>query len=257
MRKILETIKYYSDKHYSTIAGTLVYFLLMSIAPFLLWLTLVGANTHIDRFFSHELFSGILPILRYLKSSAESAVGGAGIVFLITSLYSSTNFFYHLRRSGEIVYGSKKTKGGIKLRIASTVFIFLAIVLFAVLALVAFAGSWVLERILHPMLAEAISSVFLTLISFVVAMVLNVIACPYKVKSSEIVTGSLLTTALWIVFAAGFSIYLTFATPERLYGKLAFLIIFLLWCYLMMTSFVIGVILNGSFMKKREYKIVM
>ena len=36
-----------------------------------------------------------------------------------------------------------------------------------------------------------------------------------------------------------------FANPERLYGRIASVIVFLLWCYLMMNSFVIGVIYNG------------
>ena len=91
--KIAATVKFYSDKKFSTIAGTLVYFLLMSIAPFTLWLTLVFGNIDAERFLSHEIFDSVSPVLRYMKQSAESAVSGAGIIFLLTSLYSSTNFF--------------------------------------------------------------------------------------------------------------------------------------------------------------------
>ncbi len=108
MRKIIEIFKYYSDRRFSTIAGTLVYFLLMSITPFILWLTLILGNVDInfERILSHELFESISPLLRYLKEAAESAAKGAGIILLATTLYSSTNFFYHLRRSGEIIYNS-------------------------------------------------------------------------------------------------------------------------------------------------------
>ena len=118
MQKIIETFKLYSDKRFSTIAGTLVYFLLMSIAPFTLWLTLVFGNVDVERFLSNELFESISPFLRSLKHSAESAASGAGLIFLATSLYSSTNFFYHLRRSGEIIYDSPRVRGGFKLRLS-------------------------------------------------------------------------------------------------------------------------------------------
>lgn len=244
--KITETVKFYSDKRFSTIAGTLVYFLLMSIAPFILWLTLVFGSVDVERFLSHELFKSVSPVLRYMKQSAESAVGGAGIVFLLTSLYSSTNFFYHLRRSGEIIYASRRVKGGIKLRLVSLLMIAAAIVLVALTAAITVSGTALLNSFLPEIVAEIISFAFLCILAFFVALLLNIIACPYKMKFSEALTGSLLTTALWLIFIIGFGFYTQFANPERLYGKIAALIIFLIWCYVMMSCFVIGMIKNGS-----------
>ena len=150
--KIAATVKFYSDKKFSTIAGTLVYFLLMSIAPFTLWLTLVFGNIDAERFLSHEIFDSVSPVLRYMKQSAESAVSGAGIIFLLTSLYSSTNFFYHLRRSGEIIYGSKRVKGGIKLRIVSLLMMLVTIVLVALTAAISVVGTKLLTLILPELL---------------------------------------------------------------------------------------------------------
>ncbi len=254
MNKIINLYKYFSDKRFSTIAGTLVYFLLMSIAPFTLWLTLVCGNLDIERFLSHELFDAVSPILRQLKASAESAASGAGIIFLLTTLYSSTNFFYHLRRSGEIIYNSARVKGGLRLRLASLLLIFSVFLVMAVLAAVSVTGSWVLERILPFYVADIITYCVITATAFTVALILNIFACPYKLKASEALPGSLLTTALWLIFVLGFNIYTSFADPEKLYGKIAALIIFLLWCYIMMSSFVIGIIYNGMFKSKREYK---
>lgn len=244
--KIAATVKFYSDKKFSTIAGTLVYFLLMSIAPFTLWLTLVFGNIDAERFLSHEIFDSVSPVLRYMKQSAESAVSGAGIIFLLTSLYSSTNFFYHLRRSGEIIYGSKRVKGGIKLRIVSLLMMLVTIVLVALTAAISVVGTKLLTLILPELLSNVISLIFITALAFAVALVLNLIACPYKLKISQSITGSLLTTALWLLFLVGFGVYAKYANPERLYGKIASLIIFLLWCYVMMSCFVIGMIKNGS-----------
>lgn len=254
MKRIIEKYRYFSDRRYSTIAGTLVYFLLMSIAPFFVWLTLILGDVDLHRFFSHRLFESIYPIISYLQASAGSAAGGAGVVLIVTSLYSSTNFFYHLRRSGEIVYGSEKVKGGIRLRFASLLLIICALVLFAVLTAVSVTGTWILEVLLPDWLALIFSSVFLTAVAFAVALVLNLFACPYKLKAYEALPGSFLTTALWLVLMLGFSVYTSFADPSRLYGAIAFIIVFLLWCYVMMCSFVVGMIYNGSFAFRREYK---
>ncbi len=254
MHAIINNYKYFSDKRFSTISGTLVYFLLMSITPFILWLTLFFGNIDFERFLSHELFVSVSPFLRYIKSSAENAASGAGLILLLTTLYSSTNFFYHLRRSGEIIYGSKQVKGGIRLRLASLFLIFAAFILLAALAATSIMGTRVLERFLPTFLSDAILYVFITATAFAVALVLNLFACPYRLKVKEAVPGSLLTTALWLVFLIGFTVYLQFATPERLYGRIASLIVFLLWCYVMMNCFVIGVIYNGKFKINNEYK---
>lgn len=254
IKKIWTTFKYYTDKRFSTIAGTLVYFLLMSIAPFVVWLTLLLGNVQIERFLSGTLFISISPFLNYLESSAQHAASGAGIILIATSLYSSTNFFYHLRRSGEIIFGSSKVKGGIKLRILSAIIIILTIFAFAFLAAVAFAGRLVLLTFMPEILCDLISMVFAVLLTFLVVILLNLFACPYKLKFSEALTGSLLTTILWILFVIGFAIYVQFASPGKLYGAISSVIVFLIWCYFMMCCFVIGMVKNGSDMTRRQYK---
>lgn len=261
MKKFRELIKYFSDKRFSTIAGTLVYFLLMSIAPFVMWLTLilgkVDFNINFERYVSQELFKSVAPILRYMKSSAENAASGAGIILILTTLYSSTNFFYHLRRSGEIIYNSKRVKGGIKLRLASLFLIFMVIILFVMFGAIIVVGSWLLNELMPIFIADIIFCVFLTAIAFAVALVLNLFVCPYKRKVDDLIPGSLLTTALWLLSIIGFGIYSQFSNPEQLYGKFAFIIIFLLWCYILMCCLVIGVIYNGSFAYKKEYKTLL
>lgn len=256
----MQTLRYYTDKRFSTIAGTLVYFLIMSITPFLFWLALTFGNVDVGRFLNNRLLEGVSPMLRFLKNSAEhaadengrtisSALSGTGIIFLATSLYSSTNFFYHLRRSGEIIYESKSVKGGVKLRFMSLLLIAAAIILIALVAGISVVGSAFLERFLPAYISDSISLVFITALMFGAAVILNLFACPEKMKFSEAVCGSLLTTGLWLVFLVGFGVYLKFASPEKLYGKIASVIVFLLWCYIMTCCLVIGMINNGRYMK--------
>ena len=104
MRNLRRWFIYLSDKRFSTISGTLVYFMLMSFAPFLFWLTLVFGKIDLEGIISHELFAAVLPLIRYMQEAAQSATASASVVLVFISLWSSTNFFYHLRRSGEIIY---------------------------------------------------------------------------------------------------------------------------------------------------------
>ena len=221
--------KYYSDKRFTTVAGTLVYFFLMSLAPFLFWLSLFFGDVDLKSLSSFALFNAIMPILKELQSSAVSATSGAGIVLMITTLYSSTNFFYHLRRSGEIIYDGKFKKGGI---IAG-----------AVGAVV--AGEQILRMVMNAYMSQFVIYSVALVITVLVAALMNIFICPYKISFKDVIPGSLFTVLLWLLCAGGFAVYMYFANPVKLYGKIASVIVFLLWCYLMMNSFVIGVIYNG------------
>ncbi len=98
---------------------------------------------------------------------------------------------------------------------------------------------------------ECIGLVMTALVAFFVAVLLNIFACPYSLNFSGAACGSLLTTALWLIFAAGFTVYLHFADPSQLYGAVAAVIVFLLWCYIMISSLVVGMMYNAMFSEKR------
>lgn len=246
--------KYFTDKRFSTISGTLVYFLLMSITPFLLWLSLIVGKLDLERLLSRQVFAAVQPIVGYLKSSAESAAGSAGVVLLVTSLYSSTNFFYHLRRSGEIIYGEKKVRGGIKLRLFALAIIFAIIFSLSLMAAIPILNNFFLYAIMPTTLVDAMTTIFLCLIALFLSLLLNYFACPYKLNFDDVIAGSLLTTILWIILAVAFTIYLRFSNPVRLYGRIASLIVFLLWCYVMINCLVIGIIYNQMFLTKKITK---
>lgn len=248
MRQFTQFYKYFTDKRFSTLAGTLVYFLLMSVTPFLFWLTLIAGRIDFSFFESNKLFSAITPVLQYLRQSAEGAASGAGVVLILTSLWSSTNFFYHLRRSGEIIYDKKQLKSGLRLRLTSLLIVFATLFLIAGAAAVPFLSYSVLDYIMPTAVANVISIVFLSMFAVFVAYLLNLFACPYRLDFYSAMPGSLLTTALWLLFSVGFTVYLQFANPQRLYGAIAAIIVFLLWCYIMINALVLGIIYNSRYM---------
>lgn len=254
--RAVEIYRYYSDKRFTTVAGTLVYFFLMSLAPFLFWLSMFFGDVDLEKLSSFAVLNAVLPFLKELQSSAGGAASGAGIVLMLTTLYSSTNFFYHLRRSGEIIYDSKFKKGGFKLRLASLGLIAAAAILIAGAVGALVAGERILRKFLSDFVSELIIYLSATAMVTAVAVILNIFICPYKTGFKDVISGSLFTVLLWLACAVGFAVYIHFANPVRLYGKIASVIVFLLWCYLMMNSFVIGVIYNGRHNVKLKHALI-
>ena len=252
MKTLLKEFRYYSDKRFSTLSGTLVYFLLMSVTPFLFWLALIVGDVDLSRFLPAAFFQAIQPVVNALQQAAVSATGSATLILILTSLWSSTNFFYHLRRSGEIIFAPHVKANAFKLRISSLFAVFAILLIVALAAVTPFIGVNVLENIMPRLLAEAITTIFLTMFAFFASYFLNVFACPYRLRFGEASGGALLTVILWILFAVGFTVYLRFSNPQRLYGAITAIIVFLLWCYLMINSLVIGLIYNSKYLVRRS-----
>lgn len=65
----------------------------MSLAPFLFWLSMFFGEVDLEKLASFAIFDAIMPFLKELQNSAGGATSGAGIILMVTTLYSSTNFF--------------------------------------------------------------------------------------------------------------------------------------------------------------------
>lgn len=240
-----------AENRYTTVAGTLVFFLIMSLVPFLFWLTLLFGNTlfRTEVIEGLQLFDWAEELILLFGKNAQEAGTGAGVVFLATTLFSSTGFFYHLRRSGEMIYGCRRAKHGLKVRIAAV------LATFAVLLFFAAAGSALLVAgIAARFLPEWVSYPFryglLLALGFFAAWILNGYLCPYRVRPPALALGSFFTALLWLAASAAFSVYLGFGGKEKLYGALTLVVVFLLWLYWLMICFVAGVIYNRQRMQK-------
>lgn len=237
---------------FTTLAGTLVFFLIMSLTPFLFWLTLLFGNSQID-FLSASLFDWAKDLFAVLQSNAQQATAGVNVLFLATTLWSSTGFFYHLRRSGEIIYDYRRTKHGWKVRISAVFLTFGILLLFVLSGGVLVSANYLTEN-LSPFLYYPIRYTLVLAVSFLLVWLLNWYVCPYRSRPSDTALGSLFTALAWLVASLAFSVYLRFASPERLYGALSVAIVFLLWLYWLMTCFTAGVVYNSYRAEKREHK---
>ena len=246
VRGVRAAFDYLSSKKYTTLAGTMAFFLVMSVVPFLFWLTLLFGKLHIDYepILELEFFADFKEIILYFRDAAESATAGASVVLLATTLYSSTNLFYHMRRSGEIIYECSRKKAALLVRLSALALIFAVMLLMLAGVSLFLLGTALLPRILPSFAAQTAVYALFAAVVFALLLLLNVYICPYRVGAGDVVWGSLLTLLLGGIASFGFSVYVRFSSIERLYGAAVFLILFLLWLYLLMICFVIGVILN-------------
>lgn len=241
-------------KKYTTIAGTLVFFLIMSIVPFCFWLTLLIGKLPVDieGIFELSVFDSVKNILLYVQKEASGATTGASVVLVITTLYSSTNLFYQMRKSGEIIYDFHRKKQGLRLRVGALVLMFVIIFMFVAFLLLFAVGTFLFSRYFPKALELVADYALLGLLAFALALILNMYICPYKQKPSSFLLGTFFTVGAWAVVSVGFALYLKISNLDKLYGALSAVIVFLLWLYVLMICFIVGVILNSEKITKQK-----
>lgn len=237
-----------TQRKYTTLAGTLVYFLIMSIVPLSFWLTLLVGKLPIDvdEVLSLPIFESVKDILVYARNEASNATTSASVVLVFTTLYSATNLFYQIRRSGEIIYDYRHETQGLKLRLGALILLIMVMSLAVAFLLIFAFSSFLFSRFLSRRWQLLADYVMLATVSFFLVLLLNMYACPYKANIRYFLIGTLLTVALWTIAVVGFSVYLRFSNLTRLYGALSAVIVFLLWLYILTICFIVGVIFNSE-----------
>lgn len=220
----------------------------MSIVPLSFWLTLLVGKLpiDIDEVLSLPIFESVKDMLVYVRNEASNATTSASVVLVFTTLYSATNLFYQIRRSGEIIYDYRHETQGLKLRLGALILLIMVMSLVvAFLSIFAF-GSFVFSRLLSRRWQLIADYVLLAAVAFLLVLLLNMYVCPYKASMRYFLVGTLLTVALWTIAVVGFSVYLRVSNLTRLYGALSAVIVFLLWLYILTVCFIVGVIFNSE-----------
>ena len=235
-------------KKYTTIAGTLVFFLIMSIMPLSFWLTLVVGRLPIDmgKILSLRVFGSVKNVLEYVRQEASNATAGASLILIFTTLYSATNLFYQMRRSGEIIYDYHRKKEGLRIRLSALILLIIVMAASVIFLLLFALGSFLFSRILPYRWEMLVDYALLIVMAFLLSMLLNMYICPYKEKIGSFLPGATITVIAWIMAIIGFSAYLKISNMSKLYGALSTVIVFLLWLYVLMICFIVGVIFNSE-----------
>ena len=247
-RYLKDKYRLLSEKKYTTIAGTLVFFLIMSVVPLAFWLTLIIGRLPVkfDGIFRLSVFDSVKNVFSYVQREAENATASVSVLLLVTTLYSATNLFYQMRRSGEIIYEHRHETQGLRMRVGAVALMFIVMLLVAAFALALALGTFLFSRLLPEKLEIVADYLLLIALSFALVLLLNAYICPYKRPLKTFVRGTLITVVAWAGAVIGFTVYLRVSNVARLYGALSVIIVFLLWLYVLMICFIAGVIFNSE-----------
>ena len=265
MEKLRKVYRFFKEKYrllslkkYTTLAGTLVFFLIMSIVPLSFWATILIGKIPVDtdRIFALPVFDSVKNVLVYVQKEAKNATTSASLVLLLTTLYSSTTLFYQMRKSGEIIYEHPRPKKGLRVRISALLLLLIVMLVVLTFVLLFAVGSFFFSRFFSPVWEMIADYTLLLALSFALVLVLNAYICPYKVPLKKFIFGTVVTVAAWVVAVIGFTVYLQISNMDKLYGALSAIIVFLLWLYVLMICFIAGVILNSEriALERKMYK---
>ncbi len=261
MKRVKTAYRFFKEKYellalkkYTTIAGTLVFFLIMSIVPLSFLLTLIVGKLPIDveQVLQLPIFNSVENILLYVKKEAETATASASIILVVTTIYSATNFFYQIRKSGEIIYNYTPSKQGVRLRVSALLLLLIVMGLIIAFLFLYALGAYLFSKLLPSGWEKIADYSLLFLLAFLLVLLLNIYICPYKEKKLRFIPGTLITVVAWVGAIIGFSVYIKFGNLKRLYGALNAIIIFLLWLYVLMICFIVGVIFNSEKITKER-----
>ena len=238
-------------------AGTLVFFLIMSIVPLFFWLTLLVGRLPFDveEVFDLPVFASVKEVFLYVQREASNATASVSVVLLATTLYSATNLFYQMRHSGELIYEYRQHKQGLRMRIGALALMFIIMGLIIVFLGLFALGTLLFSKYFTGVWEKLADYALLTMLAFLLVLLLNAYVCPYKTKLKYFLLGSVLTVCAWAVAVVVFSVYLQVSNMGKLYGALSTVIVFLLWLYVLMICFIVGVIINSEkIMERRKSK---
>lgn len=241
-------LKFSSKKRTATLSGALTFYAALGIVPiaYLATLVLSVLGTELKDAVAPFLYPELAGVADYVIKTAEK-LGGGNVVAFMVALYSSGNLFFHLKASGEMIYGYPY-ESSFAGRVASSAATFFGVCAFSVLSCAYLAVVPVVKARFGSLISGVLSIVTAFFTIFAAAALLNFYACPFKLKFNEIAKGSLFTATFSLAASFAFFVYIdNFADYSEIYGAIATIIVFLSWLYLMVKGFTEGMVLNAYF----------
>ncbi len=225
-------------KSYSTLSGSIAFFLIInggSIAYLILFISnLFNFEFRIEN-------KTIMTFLTNIENKIDYSNNFLTIFFIITSIYGASSLFFHLLKTGEMIYEEINDKFTIIRRLTAIIFLTTTIFIIELFFVLLVMGDNVFSNIFW----NAIKYIILLIIPYIIAICVNFFVTPHSVKFKEINRGALFTTFFWYVVTIGFTVYLNiFTNYKAIYGALTFFIVFMIWVYLLAQGLIIGIIFN-------------
>lgn len=248
------------DDDVPALGATFAYHLLLSMFPFLLFLAAIASYTPLSHGDAFGDLSAIVPTdaLRVVQSTLLEIADGnrtniLSLSMLIT-IWLASNGFAAVARGLNKAYDITETRGFIKVRALSLLFVPL-IALGILLETVAVVfGNVLLCRISKALCWSSAGVTLVHTLRFVLPLVLLVgifsllyaIIPNRRLRFRQVFPGAVFASAVWALASLAFSFYVDrFANYARLYGSLGGVVILLVWLYLTSVVLLVGSEINA------------
>lgn len=225
-------------KSYSTLSGSIAFFLIINGG------SLAYLILYISNLFDFKFEVANKTIMTFL-SRIETNIDYSNVIFTIffiaTSIYGASSLFFHLLKTGEMIYEEVNDKFTLIKRLTAIIFLTATLFIIELFFILIVIGKHFFSNLFWQILKYII----LLFLPYVISICINFFITPHSVKFKEINKGALFTTLFWYIITIGFTIYVNiFTNYKAIYGALTFFIVFMIWIYLLAQGLVIGVILN-------------
>lgn len=234
------SLKQINNRRYDTLAGTLSFFFILNCIPIayvtLYFYDMIASKLNLELDFLNK----VKEILSFDLSI------GVSIFFIIATIYSASQLFVQIKKTGEIIYNVKKPRSSLKVKFFSII----GAVLFTCILIVGLLFLSLANQLIKnfpPVVLQICTIFIIVVIYYFIIVLIDKLASPDAVTIKQIKKGTIITLLYTLVSSIVFYLYLTFfASYDFLYGYLTTLLVFLLWVYTIMKGIVIGMVINAT-----------
>ncbi len=250
------------------LGATFAYHLILSLFPFLLFLAAILSYTQLSHGDAFGELTAIIPadaLQVVQKTLVEIADGNRTNILsisMLVTIWLASNGFAAVARGLNKAYDIQETRGFIKVRALSILFVPL-IALGILLETVAVVfGNVLLCKISKALCWSCAGVTIAHVLRFILPLVtlmlifslLYAVIPNRRLRLKQVLPGAVFASAVWALSSLAFSFYVDrFANYTRLYGSLGGVVILLIWLYLTSVVLLIGSEINAVlfFRKKR------
>ncbi len=256
------------DDHVSEYAAECAYFTILSFIPFLIFFLTLIQFTTVDKesiyYWIREVIpasmdENIIGIIDEVYSKSFSTIS----ISVLVALWSASKGFYYLSKGLRQIYGTKKGKIDIIVRIEGILYTVIFII-----SIIAFLLVMLLGERIHSIFdnkIEALSlvisyilkirTVLLIIPMFIVFLFIYKFIPRHKLPMRTQVFGAGFSAIAWYVVSWFFSLYINlFEGFSNTYGSLTSIILIMMWVYVAMFIILIGAEINYFMYYKNYYK---
>lgn len=254
--------------------GSLTYFLILSIFPFLISLiNAINFSRILDPAYIYRLLdvlpSEIQEIIRnFLKELHTSSSGSFFTISFVAGLFTASTAVFKLMKIINQSYGFVESRGFLAQRLIALFFTLALILMIFLLVLTQIFGQIIYVNIMSHLGIEniyfdklwSIAKNGIPLAYMLITFILLYKFSPSRSRENmvtikNVLPGSIFATLGLIIASLGFNFYVSnFGKYSITYGSLGGIIVFLIWLYLLSTIILIGAEVNSTLYSMKNFK---